>query len=100
MTTAVVDSPENERVPAGWLPDDTLLVELHCLPEMGGLVIETASPAGSAHLLPEDVFREQRLGQLDARWVPAPRGEQGLICSWVRRDRGNALAPSPIRIRG
>ncbi len=47
MTTAVVDSPENEQVPAWWFLD-TLVVEHRCAPEMNTIVLEMTLPVGSA----------------------------------------------------
>ena len=41
MTTAVVDSPENEQGPAWWFRD-TLVVEHRCAPEMDSVVLEMA----------------------------------------------------------
>jgi len=47
MTTAVVDSPENEKGLAWWFLD-TLVVEHRCAPEMGTVVLEMTLPVGSA----------------------------------------------------
>ena len=47
MTTAVVDSPENEQAPAWWFLD-TLVVEHRRAPEMSTVVLEMTLPVGSA----------------------------------------------------
>lgn len=47
MTTAVVDSPENEQAPAWWFLD-TLVVEHRCAPGMGTVVLEMTLPVGAA----------------------------------------------------
>ena len=47
MTTAVVDSPENEQAQAWWFLD-TLVVEHRCAPEMDTVVFEMTLPVGSA----------------------------------------------------
>ena len=92
MTTAVVDSPDNEQRLASWSLS-TSVAERRCAREMDTVVLETTLPVGSAHPLHEDVRPKQRPGRLAARWVPDPRAEQALICIWVRTG-GEALAPS------
>ena len=47
MTTAVVDSPENEQAEAWWFLD-TLVVEHRCAPDMGTVVLEMTLPVGAA----------------------------------------------------
>ena len=47
MTTAVVDSPESEQVPAWWFLD-TLVVEHRCAPGMDTVVLEMTLPVGSS----------------------------------------------------
>jgi mannose-6-phosphate isomerase-like protein (cupin superfamily) len=47
VTTAVVDSPENEQVLAWWFLD-TLVIEHRCAPEMNTVVLEMTLPVGSA----------------------------------------------------
>ena len=47
MTTAVVDSPENEQGPVWWFLD-TLVVEHRCAPEMNTVVLEMTLPVGAA----------------------------------------------------
>ena len=47
VTTAVVDSPENEQAQAWWFLD-TLVVEHRCAPEMETVVLEMTLPVGSA----------------------------------------------------
>ena len=80
MTTALVDSPQN------------LVVEYRRAPET--VVPETISPVSLTHLLREDVGAKRRPGSLEARWVPDPRGEQRLSCTWVPRTGAEASAPS------
>jgi len=47
VTTAVVDSPENEQAQAWWFLD-TLVVEHRCAPGMDTVVLEMTLPAGSS----------------------------------------------------
>jgi len=47
VTTAVVDSHENEQAQAWWFLD-TLVVEHRCAPEMDTVVLEMTLPVGSA----------------------------------------------------
>jgi len=47
VTTAVVDTPENEQGLAWWFLD-TLVVEHRCAPEMDTVVLEMTLPVGSA----------------------------------------------------
>ena len=47
MTTAVVDSPENDQAQAWWFLD-TLIVEHRSAPGMGTVVLEMTLPAGSS----------------------------------------------------
>ena len=47
MTTAVVDSPDNDQAQAWWFLD-TLVVEHRCAPGMGTVVLEMTLPAGSS----------------------------------------------------
>ena len=53
MTTAVVDSTQNEQGLAGWLLDTAVVVRPQRRPERRG-----------------------------CRWVRDPVGEQGLVCIW------------------
>ena len=93
MTTAVVDSPENEQALALWFLDN-LVVEHRCAPDMGTVVLETTSPVGLTHPLHEDLRPKQRSHRLECRWVPDHRGEQSRICIWVPRTGAEAPAPS------
>ena len=47
MSTAVVDSPQNEQAQAWWFLD-TLVVEHRCAPGMDTVVLEMTLPVGSA----------------------------------------------------
>ncbi len=47
MTTAVVDSPENEKSLAWWFLD-TLVLEHRCAPDMSTVVLEMTLPVGAA----------------------------------------------------
>ena len=91
MTTALVDSPENEQR-LEWSLLDTLVVERQAAPEMDAVVRETRFPLDSTLRL--DDFRPTRQpGRLEARWVPDPRDAQALICIWVPSSSGLASPP-------
>jgi len=47
VTTAVVDSPQNEQGPSWWFLD-TLVVEHRCAPQMNTVVLEMTLPVGAA----------------------------------------------------
>ena len=47
MTTAIVDSPENDQAQAWWFLD-TLVVEHRCAAEMDTVVLEMTLPVGSS----------------------------------------------------
>ncbi len=47
MNTAVVDSPDNEEMPAWWFLD-LLVVEHRCAPGMNTVVLEMTLPVGSS----------------------------------------------------
>jgi hypothetical protein len=64
VTTALVESLENE---------------------MDSGVFEMTLPVRSVVRLHGEVAPERRPAGLVARWVRDPRGESGLICSWVPR---------------
>ncbi len=96
MSITLVDSPETENSPA-WGFVDTLAVEDRGAPEMDSVVLETAVPVGLASPLHEDVRPKRRPSRLIARWVPDPRGEQGLICIWVPWTAGEASGPNRDR---
>ena len=93
MTTAVVDSVENQQALAPWF-FDTLVAEHRSAPEMDAVVLETTSPVDFAHPLHEDVRPRQRSSRVECLWVPDPRGEQRRVCIWVRRTGPEASAPS------
>ena len=81
MTTAVVDSIENERRLAGQFPD-ALVVEQRCAPQMDAAVLERTVPVGSAPALHKDVRPEPGPRQRGCRWVRDPLCQQTLICVW------------------
>jgi hypothetical protein len=92
VTTAAIESTENSQGLAPFL--DTLVVDHRCWArEMDAGVLGMALPVGSAPPLHEDVGPKRRSGHLDARWVPDPLGEQGLICIWVHRTGEESSAP-------
>jgi hypothetical protein len=94
VTTAVIDSTENEQGLPSCL--DTLVVEHRCAPAIDNAVLEIALPVGSAPSGHEDIRPKRQPGYLDARWIPDPLGEQGLICIWVHRTGEEASAPGSI----
>jgi mannose-6-phosphate isomerase-like protein (cupin superfamily) len=89
MTTAVIDSPENEQASAWWFLD-TLVVEHRCAPGMDTIVLEMTLPVGSApplhvHETLDDTWYilegqmvvlcgEDRLIVGPGHWVSMPRG--------------------------
>jgi hypothetical protein len=81
VTTAVVEFPESDQVLA-WSSLDALVVGQSSASANDGLVLEMAQPVRSAPSRRGDV-QADRPGSLVARWVPDPRGETGLICTWV-----------------
>ena len=84
MTTAVVEFPESDQARA-WLSFDTLVVRHGTAAEIDTALPEMIPPVRSVPSLHKVVQPERRPGSLVARWVPDPRGESGLICSWVPR---------------
>lgn len=98
MTTAVVDSPENEHGPAWWFLD-TLVVEHRCAPEMDTVVLEMTLPVGAAP--PLHVHHN-----LDDTWyilqgtMVVRCGDEELIVGaghWVSMPRG---VPHTFRVVG
>jgi hypothetical protein len=67
VTTAVVDSPEIERV-----------------------MLNMTWPVRSAPSLCHDIRPKRPLGRLVSRWVPDPNDESGLVCIWVPRTGAEA----------
>jgi len=84
VTTAVVEFPESDQARA-WLSFDTLVVRHGTAAEIDTALPEMIPPVRSVPSLHKVVQPERRPGSLVARWVPDPRGESGLICSWVPR---------------
>ncbi len=98
MTTAVVDSPENEQSLAWWFLD-TLFVEHRCAPEMSTVVLEMTLPIGAAP--PLHVH-----GDLDDTWyilegeMVVRCGDEELVVGaghWVSMPRG---VPHTFRVVG
>ena len=85
MTTAVVESPGNDRVLAS-LSLDTIVVGHGSAPEVDTAVLEMDVAIRSASPLHGGDQSEGRPGSLVARWVPDPRAGSGLICTWVPRS--------------
>jgi hypothetical protein len=80
VTTAVLDFTEIEQaLEPGFLDS---------------LVLEMALPVRSAPPLCHEVRPQRRPGRLEARWVPDPSGEPGLICIWEPRTGAAASTPS------
>lgn len=98
MSTAVVDSPENDQAPAWWFLD-TLVIEHRCAPDMDTVVLEMTLPAGSSP--PLHVHDD-----LDDTWYIL-KGEMVLRCGheesvvgaghWVSMPRG---VPHTFRVVG
>jgi hypothetical protein len=82
VTTALVESPDNDRALAS-LSLDTMVVGHGSAPEMDTVAFEMTLPVRSTRPLHRDVLPKRRPGSLVARWVPDSRGESGLICIWV-----------------
>jgi mannose-6-phosphate isomerase-like protein (cupin superfamily) len=89
VSTAIVDSPENELAQAWWFLD-TLVVEHRCAPDMDSVVLEMTLPVGSSP--PLHVHDD-----LDDTWYIL-KGEMLLRCGeeesvvgaghWVSMPRG------------
>ena len=80
MTTAVVDSPDNEQGLAWWFLD-TLVVEHRCAPEMDTVVLEMTLPVGSApplHVSCRATPRSRPWTNWRASLRPMTSGQSGL----------------------
>ena len=98
MTTGLVDIYEIEQGPAWCLLDtvlQTVVIENESAPEIDSPVLETTLPFSSMGPRREDARPPRRPGRLIARWIPDPRGERGLICTWVSR---NGTEPSALSV--
>jgi hypothetical protein len=84
VTTAVVEFLESDQARA-WLSFDTLVVRHDSTAEIDPALPEMVPPLRSVPSRHGFVQPEGRPGSLVARWVPDPRGESGLICTWVPR---------------
>ena len=98
MTTAVVDSPENDHVLAWWFLD-TLVVEHRCAPEMDTVVLEMTLPVGSSPPLHVHDDLDDTWYVLDGQMV-VRCGEELLLVGaghWVSMPRG---VPHSFRVVG
>jgi mannose-6-phosphate isomerase-like protein (cupin superfamily) len=89
VTTAVVDSPENEQAQAWWFLD-TLVVEHRCAPEMDTVVLEMTLPVGSAPPLHIHDDLDDTWYILDGQMV-VRCGDDNLVVGaghWVSMPRG------------
>ena len=98
MTTAVVDSPENEEMLAWWFLD-TLVVEHRCAPEMDTVVLEMTLPVGSAPPLHVHDDLDDTWYILDGQMVVRCGDDTVLVGAghWVSMPRG---VPHTFRVVG
>jgi mannose-6-phosphate isomerase-like protein (cupin superfamily) len=89
VTTAVVDSPENEEAQAWWFLD-TLVVEHRCAPAMGTVVLEMTLPVGSAPPLHVHDRLDDTWYILEGRMVVRCGDEELVVGAghWVSMPRG------------
>jgi mannose-6-phosphate isomerase-like protein (cupin superfamily) len=98
VTTAVVDSPENEQTQAWWFLD-TLVVEHRCAPGMDTVVLEMILPVGSAPPLHVHDDLDDTWYILDGQMV-VRCGDDELVVGaghWVSMPRGT---PHTFRVVG
>ena len=98
MTTAVVDSPENEQSLAWWFLD-TLVVEHRCAPEMNTVVLEMTLPVGAAPPLHVHDDLDDTWYILQGKMVVRCGGEELVVGAghWVSMPRG---VPHTFRVVG
>ena len=98
VTTAVVDSPDNEQGPAWWFLD-TLVVEHRCAPEMDTVVLEMTLPVGSSPPLHVHYELDDTWYVLDGQLF-VRCGDEALLVGaghWVSMPRG---VPHTFRVVG
>ena len=98
VTTAVVDSPENEQAQAWWFLD-TLVVEHRCAPGMDTVVLEMTLPAGSSPPLHIHDDLDDTWYILGGQMVVRCGDEELVVGSghWVSMPRG---VPHTFRVVG
>ncbi len=98
MTTAIVDSPENEQAQAWWFLD-TLVVEHRCAPEMNTVVLEMTLPVGSAPPLHVHDHLDDTWYILEGQMVVRCGDAQLVVGAghWVSMPRG---VPHTFRVVG
>lgn len=98
VTTAVVDSPENEQSQAWWFLD-TLVVEHRCAPGMDIVVLEMDLPAGSSPPLHIHDDLDDTWYILDGQMVVRCGDEELFVGAghWVSMPRG---VPHTFRVVG
>jgi mannose-6-phosphate isomerase-like protein (cupin superfamily) len=98
VTTAVVDSPENEQARAWWFLD-TLVVEHRCAPGMDTVVLEMTLPAGSSPPLHIHDDLDDTWYVLDGQMVVRCGDEELVVGAghWVSMPRG---VPHTFRVLG
>ena len=98
MTTAVVDSPENEQSLAWWFLD-TLVVEHRCAAEMNTVVLEMTLPVGAAPPLHVHDDLDDTWYILEGEMVVRCGGEELVVGAghWVSMPRG---VPHTFRVVG
>lgn len=98
MTTAVVDSPENEQSMAWWFLD-TLVVEHRCAPEMNTVVLEMTLPVDAAPPLHVHDDLDDTWYILQGEMVVRCGGDDLVVGAghWVSMPRG---VPHTFRVVG
>jgi len=98
VTTAVVDSPENEQSLAWWFLD-TLVVEHRCAAEMNTVVLEMTLPVGAAPPLHVHDDLDDTWYILEGEMVVRCGGEELVVGAghWVSMPRG---VPHTFRVVG
>ncbi len=98
MSTAVIDSPQNEQAQAWWFLD-LLVVEHRCAPEMATVVLEMTLPVGSSPALHVHHSVDDTWYILDGKMV-VRCGDDALVVGpghWVSMPRG---VPHTFRVVG
>ena len=98
MSTAVVDSPENEQAKAWWFLD-TLVIEHRCAPGMETVVLEMTLPVGSTPPLHVHHDLDDTWYILEGEMVVRCGGDELVVGAghWVSMPRGE---PHTFRVVG